>query len=234
MTAGCKSLINKFFPIDKSKGKRKQLAVAKQSCQAKLSGSNQTEDEAGQGAWGAWTKEVQARPFERALWNGLTRNSQRGWGGRKRMGSGGVVVLVVDGGWGHGSLRAQAKSEDAPCHTEQASLSALGNQPVKKQLSVQGRRATQTTWREKENALVPCALNWGASHHPGSGVEFQQSFLSACCVSHNPNSCSSLKLLEENLPSREPLCQSYICLCVSCYMHACSQAMWECFQTIIC
>lgn len=61
MTAGCKSLINKFFPIDKSKGKGKQLAVAKQSCQVKLSGSNRTKYEAGQGAWGPWTKEVPLR-----------------------------------------------------------------------------------------------------------------------------------------------------------------------------
>ena len=106
-------------------------------------------------------------------------------------------------------------------HWTDISLSALRNQSVKKQLSVKGRRATQTTWIEKKNALVPCALNRGASHHPGSGVEFQQPFLNAYCVPHNPSSCSSPKLMGENLPSREPLRQSYVCESVSCCMHAC-------------
>lgn len=143
----------------------------------------------------------------------------------------------VGGGWKLRTWESESPGQVWGCpvsHWTGISLSALGNQPVKKQLSVQGRRATQTTWREKENALIPCALNRGASHHPGSGVEFQQPFLRAYCVSHNPNSCSSLKLLEENLPSREPLCQSYVCLCASYCMHACAQAMWGCFQAIIC
>lgn len=106
-------------------------------------------------------------------------------------------------------------------HWTDISLSALRNQSVKKQLSAKGRQATQTTWSEKENALVPCALNRGASHHPGSGVEFQQPFLDAYYVPHDPSSCSSLKLVEENLPSCKPLCQSYVCECVPCCMHAC-------------
>lgn len=232
MTAGCKSPINKFFPIDKSKGERKQLAVAKQSCQVKLSGSNQTEYEAGQPR-GLGTLD-KGGPGK-ALWESSVEWAHRELTMGKENGKWGSCGV---GGWRLWTWESESIGQIWGCpvsHWTDISLSALRNQPMKKQLSAKGRRATQTTWSEKENALVPCALNQGASQHPGSGVEFQQPFLDAYCVPHNPSSVVPWNSWRKIFP----LVNLYVShMSVNVYhvacMHACAQAMWGCFQAIIC